>query len=104
LEATDAANIRSAYAVIQSAALMQDDLTTIAKNNNSTTTFTVPSESEGFRKYQAVVLMKQTQNDWQSGAQDIGGINVPAIGTVIGGGTCTIVYDQSTNATTLSWG
>ena len=103
-EATDAANIRSAYAVIQSAALMQDDTTTITKNNNSTTTFSVPSEAEGSRKYQAVVKMKQTQNDWQSGAQDIGGIAVAATGTVIGNGTCTIVYDQSTNATTLSWG
>jgi type IV pilus assembly protein PilA len=102
-EATDAANIRSAYAVIQSAALIQDDATTIAKNNNSTTTFTT-SGNEGSFVYQAVVKMKQTQNDWQSGAQDIGGIAVAATGTVLGNGTCTVKYEQSTNKTTLTWG
>ncbi|MBO4419951.1 MAG: hypothetical protein J5789_09040 [Oscillospiraceae bacterium] len=103
LEATDAANIRSAYAVIQTAALMQDDQDTIEKNNNTNVEFTVDG-AEGSFVYQAVVKMKQTQDGWQSGAQVIGGFNVPAIGTVIGGGTCTIVYDQSTNATTLTWG
>ena len=103
LEATDAANIRSAYAVIQTAALMQDDQDTIEKNNNTNVEFTVDG-AEGSFVYQAVVKMKQTQDGWQSGAQVIGGFNVPAIGTVIGGGTCTIVFDQSTNATTLTWG
>ena len=102
-EATDAANIRSAYAVIQSSALLQDSKETIKKNDNANVTFDATG-SEGSFVYTATVTMKQTQDDWQSGKQDIGGIAVAASGTVKGGGTCTIKYDQSTNATTLSWG
>jgi len=103
-EATDAANIRSAYAVIQSAALMQDDQDTIGKNDNANVKFTLVDPTEGSRQYQAVVQMKQTQDDWQSGEQDLGGITVAATGTVKGKGTCTITYTQSDNKTTVSWG
>lgn len=103
-EATDAANIRSAYAVIQSAALMQDDQETIGKNDNANVTFTLVNPTEGYREYKAEVKMKQTQDNWQSGEQDLGGITVAATGTVKGGGTCTITYTQSDNKTTVSWG
>lgn len=103
LEATDAANIRSAYAVIQTAALMQDDQDTIEKNNNTNVEFTVDG-AEGSFVYTAVVQMKQTQNEWQAGDPDIGGIDLTGAGTVQGGGTCTITYTQSTNATTIQFG
>ena len=99
-EATDAANIRSAYAVVQSAALLQDDATTFAKNDTANAKFTV-SGAEGTYKYQAVVTLKQAQDKWQSGAQDIGGVTIAA-DDATAGGTATIIYDQSTGATTIT--
>ena len=99
-EATDAANIRSAYAVVQSAALIQDNATDFAKNNTANATFTV-SGSEGSYKYTAVVKLKQQQDEWQSGAQDIGGVTIAATDATKGG-TATIEYDQTTNQTTIT--
>ena len=99
-EATDAANIRSAYAVVQSAALVQDDATTFAKNNTADATFTL-SGSEGSYVYTATVKLKQQQDEWQSGAQDIGGVSLAA-DTAKKLGTATITYTQSTNTTTIT--
>lgn len=45
-EATDAANIRSAYAAVQAAALMQDTQTDFEKNDTTDITYTV-SGTEG---------------------------------------------------------
>ena len=97
-EATDLANIRAAYAVVQSAALTQDDTTTIAKNNNNTTTYT-----SGSGKYTAVVKMKQKQDKWQSGAQDVGGVTLAADTAKKDPGTCTVEYDESTGQTTFTF-
>ena len=99
-EATDAANIRSAYAAVQAAALLQDDSTAFAKNNTADSTFTV-SGSEGSYVYTATVKLKQTQDNWQSGDQDIGGVSLSA-NTAKANGTATITYTQSTGKTTIS--
>lgn len=99
-EATDAANIRSTYAVIQSAALIQDDQATLSKNDNANVTFTV-SGSEGSLVYKAEVTLKQQQDVWQSGTQDIGGVSLAA-NTAKANGTATITYTQSTNETTIT--
>ena len=99
-EATDAANIRSAYAVVQSAALLQDTDADIKKNNTATTTFSRTGE-EGSLVYTAVVTLKQQQDAWQSGTQDIGGISLAA-DTAKKLGKATITYTQSTNTTTIT--
>ena len=100
-EATDAANIRSAYAVVQAAALIQDDATEFAKNDNANAKFTTSgSAADGDLKYTATVTLKQTQADWQSAPLDIGGYTVTASE---GTAKCVIEWDQSTNATTFTF-
>ena len=99
-EATDAANIRSAYAAVQTAALVQDDQATLTKMNTADTTYTVTG-TEGSLVYTATVKLKQQQDAWQSGAQDIGGVSLAA-DTAKKLGTATITYTQSTNVTTIT--
>ncbi|MBP3872927.1 MAG: prepilin-type N-terminal cleavage/methylation domain-containing protein [Lachnospiraceae bacterium] len=99
-EATDAANIRSAYAAVEAAALMQDNATDFAKNNTKDATFTVEG-TEGSYVYKAEVTLLQAQDDWQSGVPDIGGIkNVPEAKK--NPAKATITYTQSTGETTLT--
>ena len=99
-EATDAANIRSAYAAVQASALLQDNSTDFAKNNTADATFTVEG-SEGSYIYKATVKLKQQQDQWQSGAQDIGGVSLAA-DTAKANGTATISHTQSTGKTEIS--
>lgn len=103
-ESTDAANIRSAYAVIQSAALLHDDQTTLSKNDTADATFTVEG-TEGSFVYKAEVKLKQQQDDWQSVADgktmDIGGVSL-AKNTAKANGTATITYTESTGKTTIT--
>ena len=80
--------------------MIQDNATDFAKNNTANATFTV-SGSEGSYKYTAVVKLKQQQDEWQSGAQDIGGVTIAATDATKGG-TATIEYDQTTNQTTIT--
>ena len=100
-EATDAANIRAAYATVQSAALMQDSQNELNKISTSDITYST-SGTEGSLVYKASVVMKQKNDKWQSGAQDIGGISIGADTT----GTTTkawVVYTQSTGKTTITF-
>ena len=99
-EATDAANIRSAYAVVQSAALMQDSATEIATNNNGTTTFTTTgSADDGDLTYTATVDLNQSQDGWQTAPLDIGGHTIAAGDGIA---QCVITWSQATNATTFT--
>ena len=101
-EATDAANIRAAYATVQSAALMQDSQSELYAIKTDDITYST-SGTEGSLVYKAAVNMKQKNDKWQSGAQDIGGISIAADTT----GTTTkawVVYTQSTGKTTITFG
>ena len=100
-EATDAANIRSAYAAVQSAALLQDNQTALNKLETADTKYKVEG-SEGSYIYKAEVKMKQTQDQWQAGAQDIGGISIAA-DTTNTTGYALITYTQSTGVTTITF-
>ena len=99
-EATDAANIRSAYATVQSSALMQDDQTALTKMNTTDVTYTVKG-NEGSYIYKAEVKLTQKQDEWQSGAQNIGGVTL-AKDTAKKEGTATITYTQSTGKTEIT--
>lgn len=100
-EATDAANIRDAYAIIQSAALTEDTATDLKKNDNQNVTYSVEGTSGVDLVYKAVVKLTQKQAEWQTGAQNIGGIEIPAANATVGG-TATVQYTQSTGATTIT--
>ena len=103
-EATDAANIRSAYGVIQSSALTQDSATEIAKLNNADTEYSVEGE-EGARKYTATVKLQQQQDAWQSveagKKMDIGGIALDQ-DSAKANGTATITYTQADGKTNIT--
>ena len=99
-EATDAANIRSAYAVVQSSALMQDTQEQLTALNTNDITYTVTG-AEGSYVYKAEVQLKQKQDEWQSGVQDIGGVTL-AKDTAKKDGKATITYTQSTGKTEIS--
>lgn len=71
-EATDAANIRAAYAEVQTAAL-EDDTANETKD----------------------VALKQTENGWQSSIKDIGGIDVSKL-EVGKGKTVEVKYTPGT--------
>ena len=71
-EATDAANIRAAYAEVQTAAL-EDDTANETKD----------------------VALKQTENGWQSSIKDIGGIDVSKL-EVVKGKTVEVNYTPGT--------
>jgi type IV pilus assembly protein PilA len=103
-EATDAANIRSAYAVVQAAALTEESADDIKKNDvEGLIAYTEPSTTAGAVKYQAVITLKQKQNGWQGTQPTIGGMEVAADDKPVADGKATIVYDETTGKTTLSF-
>ena len=66
-EATDLANMRSAYALVQAAALTQDSAADFAAHSDSTTTFSsTGTVAGGDLTYKAVVTLRQTQTGWQT--------------------------------------
>ena len=93
-EATDAANIRSAYAEVMAAALTEADAGEIAG-------VTVTNPGTINATYTATVDAKQTQAEWQStNIEDIGGLPcgnaAGEIAAVTDGSSWTITYTTST--------
>lgn len=77
-EATDLANIRSAYAEVMAAAI------TDSKKNEGNVTY-----DSG--KYSATVQLKQQEEDWTTGITKIAEIILT--GKPTKGGSCTVTYD-----------
>ena len=99
-ESTDAANIRSAYGVIQAAVLTQDAETELKKNDNNETTYTVTG-SEGSRVYTATIKLVQEQEGWQNDTiKDIAGTPTSSLTGVGKGKSVTVTHNQ-TNGTTV---
>ena len=96
-EATDAANIRSAYAEIQSAALTESD-----PAGESTKDITLSrTGDQGSYVYKAEVVLVQKQEGWQNTSiTDIGGMNP---GSPTAGQKAVVTYTESTGKTELSY-
>ena len=102
-EATDLANVRSAYAEVMTAALTSDGT---VKYNNATI-----KQDDG--SYKATVTLKQQQNDWQTDKSnlEIGGLKESDdnwSGTPSKSGSCVITYkpaaaDGTGESFTLAW-
>ena len=93
-EATDQANIRSAYAEVMAVALTDTAATHDATLTNVTRTGTASPYT-----WTATVALKQSQDEWQGPADEIGGIDVSAM-TPSAGGNCTIsITEGAANAT-----
>ena len=93
-EATDASNIRAAYAEVMVAALngSTDGLQDVSS-----------SGSEGSFVFTKEVELKQQQDGWQNTSiGDVGGVDVATGITGVGAGkTCTVTYTQSTGVVTF---
>ena len=100
-EATDQANIRSAYAVASAAALTDEDWkTTSPKTDNTFTNYTYTKAADNDSTWAITVKATQTStsngtNGWANGKPNIGGKDVDAgtasyVVTVKADGTCTI--------------
>ena len=93
-EATDQANIRSAYAEVMAAAL-----TDTAATHDATLTHITRSGDAGSYVWTATVNLKQSVDGWQGPADEIGGVDVSSMSPTAGG-TCTISFTEgATNAT-----
>ncbi len=100
-EATDANNIRAAYAAVQAAGLSHESNDDIEKMNTADITYSAEDATAGKYSSKAVVTLKQTQDGWQSGDQDIGGISIPTANAKAKG-TATIEYKEETGTTTIT--
>ena len=94
-EATDLANVRSAYAEVMIAAIQQDE---------SSTFFDAT-----VNQYKETVDLVQKKDGWDMDASklNIGGISrsdkAHWKGDAKKGGTCTVIYDNDTGEVTLQW-
>lgn len=87
-EATDIANIRSAYAEVMSAAL-----TDTGKTHDDTLKNITRTGNAGSFEWSATVNLKQSVNGWDGPADDIGGVDVSSM-TPSAGGTCKISFKE----------
>ena len=72
-EATDEANLRAAYAEVSAAALTD---TATASSYGTGANVTRTGDADGSYVWTALVVLKQQQDNWQSGTPNIGGITV----------------------------
>lgn len=99
-EATDLANVRSAYAEVQTAALTETTADDLNATNGKTATFTVSGTGSTY-KVSAEVTLTQKKDDWQTANAANAVAGIVATGTPTAGGTATIAYDASTGKTTI---
>ncbi|MDD6674793.1 MAG: prepilin-type N-terminal cleavage/methylation domain-containing protein [Lactimicrobium massiliense] len=97
-EATDLANVRSAYAEISAAALSEDAAPTDTTNIDFDRT-----GSENAYVYTAVVKLTQKENGWKTANGDKAVAGVTAIGSPTAGGTATVTVTEATGATTIEY-
>ena len=107
-EATDLANVRSAYAEVMAAAIIEDDTAVYSESGQR-----LYQVVDGAKVYKAVVSLKQKQAGWKltSSALTVGGIDHDAdmgtywIGDPSGndGETCSVIYDIASGKVTLYW-
>ena len=92
-EATDLANVRSAYAEIMTAALTEE---TSVTSNSSDITYTIASPN-----YTAEVKLHQAIDGWTTTDAEKAIAGVTATGSPTKGGKATITYNSSTDKVTI---
>lgn len=99
-EATDAANIRSAYAEVQAAALTEESKDDLKKGDNDLITFDVSGTGTS-SVYKATIKLTQKQADWQGTTPDIAGLKTDTKPSV--NGNAVVQYSESTGKTTIEF-
>jgi Tfp pilus assembly major pilin PilA len=95
-EATDLANVRSAYAEISAAALSED----AAPTSTSNITFS-RTGSENAYVYTAVVNLTQKETGWKTTNGNTAVAGVKATGNPTAGGTATVTVTEATGTTNI---
>ena len=103
-EATDAANIRAAYAEIMAEAITGEPIT--EAKDYGIYTISKTTGTEGSLAYSATVTLKQQQNGWQNTSVEyIGGVDITSALAEVGAGkVVTITYTQGTDAPVFAVG
>ncbi len=97
-EATDLANIRSAYAELSAAALTEDD----APTDTTNTTYT-RNGSENAYVYTAVVKLTQKEDGWKTTDAQKAVAGITATGSPKAGGIATVTVTEATGITTIAY-
>ena len=95
-EATDLANVRSAYAQISAAALTEDDKPT----DTTDITFTRTGNENAY-VYTAVVKLNQKEDGWKTADASTAVAGVTATGSPSTNGTATITVEEATGVCTI---
>ncbi|MGI6057506.1 MAG: hypothetical protein ACOYBD_11095 [Bilifractor sp.] len=99
-EATDLANVRSAYAEVQTAALTETTADDLNATNGKTAQFEVSGSGSTY-KVTAKVTLTQKKDNWQTANAETAVAGITATGDPKADGTATITYDASTGETTI---
>ena len=100
-EAVDLANVRSAYAQVQTAALTEakeDDLN--GQNGSSNTIYAVTGSGDTY-KVVATVTLTQKKDGWSNDSDQTAVAGITATGSPTADGSATITYDASTGETKI---
>ena len=97
-EAVDLANIGSAYAEVQTAALTDLGADSEFKDGDSIKR----TGKDGSYVWTATVELKQQQDKWQGAVDEIGGVKINK-DDVKANGKCTVTYTQSTDASAITF-
>lgn len=99
-EAVDLANIRSAYAEVQTAALTDLGATSEFKTGDSIQR----TGTDGSYVWTATVNLKQQQDKWQGAVDEIGGVKIDKDDVnVKANGKCTVTYTQNTDTSAITF-
>lgn len=93
------ANVRSAYAEVQTAALTETTQEDLTKENNSYITLTVDDNGN----YTAVVKLTQQTDGWTTTDADKAVAGITAGGSPTKGGQATVTYTKSSGQTAIKY-
>ena len=97
-EATDLANVRSAYAELVTAAMTEE---TSIVSNSTDITYSVNTATKGSYVYTATVKLHQAVDDWATANAATAVAGVTATGTPTANGSATITFTENTEAVTI---
>ena len=99
-EATDLANVRSAYAEVQTAVLTKSTQADLTKENNDYITLTGDPDTMA---YSAEVKLTQQKPGWETTDAGKAVAGITSTGSPSKNGKATITYDDSTGATAIKY-
>ena len=97
-ESVDLANMRSAYAEVQAAALTETAQAELTPQNTDKIAYTASGTGSTYKVSAEVTFIQSDTTKWSLGEVSVGGKKLSATP----GTDCTISYDASTGVTTIS--